>query len=273
MKTKLIITALVMALGLSACGSDKKADSSIVIGVAPGPYGDLAKIAIKPYLEKKGYSVELKEFSDWVQPNIALGNKSIDTNVFQHKVYLDKFAADKGLSLTHSITIPTASLGLYSKKYKSVSEIPNGASVTIPTDASNLARSLKFLQTIGLIKIKASVDLTKASEKDISENPKKLKFTPVEAAQLPRTLDGVDLSVISGNYAIAAGIYPTAIVREILEEKYINGFAFRTEDVDKQFVKDIREAVGSKEFQEIVDDPKNGFSDFQKPEWLKGKAK
>jgi D-methionine transport system substrate-binding protein len=245
----------------------------LVFGVAPGPYGDLVRLAIQPALEKKHYTVEVKEFSDYVQPNLALANKSIDVNVFQHRVYLEKFSADKGLKLSPVITIPTASLGVYSKKYKSVAEIKDGASVTIANDPTNLARALRYLQALGLIKISADIDPAKASEKDIAENPKHLNIQPVEAAQLPRTLDSVDVSLVNGNYAIAAGIWKTAISREILAENYINLVAVRTEDLDKPFVKDIKEIVESKEFLAVVDDPKNDFKDFQKPQWLKAKAK
>ncbi len=240
----------------------------IVFGVAPGPYGDLIKQAVKPGLEKKGYKVELKEFSDYVQPNLALSNKSIDANAFQHSVYLQKFSADKGLKLSSLITIPTASLGVYSKKYKSLSEIKDGSSVTIANDPTNLARALKYLETLGLIKIKSDIDPTKASEKDVAENPKKLKIQPIEAAQLPRSIESSDFSLVNGNYAISAGIWSTAIHRETLIEGHINLIAVRTEDIDKQFAKDIKEVVLSKEFLDIVNDSKNIFKDFQKPEWL-----
>jgi D-methionine transport system substrate-binding protein len=245
----------------------------LVFGVAPGPYGDLVRLAIKPGLEKKHYTVEVTEFSDYVQPNLALANKSIDVNVFQHRVYLEKFSADKGLKLSPVITIPTASLGVYSKKIKSLSEIKDGASVTIANDPTNLARALRYLQTLGLIKIKPDIDPAKASEKDVAENPKHLNIQPVEAAQLPRTLDSVDVSIVNGNYAIAAGIWKTALSREILAEDYINLVAVRTEDLDKPFVKDIKSVVESKEFLAVVNDPKNDFRDFQKPQWLKDKAK
>lgn len=243
----------------------------IIFGVAPGPYGDLIKQAVQPGLEKKGYKVELKEFSDYVQPNLALSNKSICANAFQHSVYLAKFSADKGLKLSSLITIPTASLGVYSKKFKTLSEIKDGSSVTIANDPTNLARALKYLQTLGLIKIKSDIDPTKASEKDVAENPKKLKIQPIEAAQLPRSIESADFSLVNGNYAISAGIWSTAINRETLIEGHINLIAVRTEDVDKQFAKDIKEVVQSKEFLDIVNDSKNIFKDFQKPEWLLNK--
>ena len=245
----------------------------LIIGVAPGPYDDLFKQAIAPSLEKKGYSVEIKEFSDYVQPNLALSNKSIDVNVFQHNVYLTKFSADKGLKLSQLIKVPTAAAGIYSKKYTSLAEIKDGATVTVSNDPTNLARALRYLQTLGLIKIKPELDATKASERDIIENPKKLKIQPIEAAQIPRTVDSVDIAVVNGNYAISAGIYPKALDREILSEDYINIIAVRTDDLNAQFAKDIKEVVESDEFLKVIDDPTKIFKDFQKPEWLSVKTK
>jgi D-methionine transport system substrate-binding protein len=171
------------------------------------------------------------------------------------------------------ITVPTAALGIYSKKYKTLSEIKDGSSITVPNDATNLARALRYLQTVGLLKIKPEIDAAKASEKDIAENPKKLKIKPVEAAQIPRTVDGVDVAVANGNYAISAGIYSTAIDREVLSEDYINVIAVRTADLDAQFVKDIKAVVESDAFIKVVNDPKKIYKDFQKPQWLLDKTK
>ncbi len=271
LRTVFIGILIGLAAVLSFASRGFAEDQKLVFGVAPGPYGDLVRLAIAPGLEKKHYTVEVKEFSDYVQPNLALANKSIDVNVFQHRVYLEKFSADKGLKLSPVITIPTASLGVYSKRFKSLSEIKDGASVTIANDPTNLARALRYLQALGLIKISPDIDPAKASEKDVAENPKHLNIQPVEAAQLPRTLDSVDFSLVNGNYAIAAGIWPTALNREVLAENYINLVAVRTEDLDKPFVRDIKAVVESKEFLAVVNDPKNEFKDFQKPEWLKAK--
>ncbi|MDR0467622.1 MAG: methionine ABC transporter substrate-binding protein, partial [Campylobacteraceae bacterium] len=212
-KQKLSILAILLAVFTQTIFAQK-----IVVGGSPGPYIDLFKEAIAPTLETKGYSFEYKEFSDYVQPNLALNNKAIDVNIFQHSVYLAKFSADKGLDLSPLISVPTAALGIYSKKYKTIADIKDGSSITVPNDATNLARALRYLQTANLLKIKPDIDAAKASEKDIAENPKKLKIKPVEAAQIPRTINGVDVAVANGNYAISAGIYSTAIDREVLSE-------------------------------------------------------
>lgn len=264
---------LVAVLFMFTAGNAFAQSQHLIIGVAPGPYGDLVKQAITPSLEKKGYTIEVKEFSDYVQPNLALSNKAIDANLFQHPIYLTKFSADKGLKLSSLISVPTAGVGIYSKKYKSLSEIKEGSTVTVPNDPTNLARALSYLQTLGLIKIKAELDATKASEKDIVENPKKLKIHPIEAAQIPRTVDSVDIAVATGNFAISSGIYPSAIDREIIPENYINIIAVRTDDLQAQFAKDIKEVVESEAFAQAMSDPTKIFKDFQKPEWLKAKTK
>lgn len=262
---------LVAVLFMFIAGNAFAQSQHLIIGVAPGPYGDLVKQAIAPSLEKKGYTIEVKEFSDYVQPNLALSNKAIDANLFQHPIYLTKFSADKGLKLSSLISVPTAGVGIYSKKYKSLSEIKEGSTVTVPNDPTNLARALSYLQTLGLIKIKAELDATKASEKDIVENPKKLKIHPIEAAQIPRTVDSVDIAVATGNFAISSGIYPSALDREIIPENYINIIAVRTDDLQAQFAKDIKEVVESEAFAHVMSDPAKIFKDFQKPEWLKAK--
>ena len=268
-KLSILLAGLFVLMAGNAFAADTK---HLIIGISPGPYGDLFKQAIAPSLEKKGYSIEIKEFSDYVQPNLALSNKSIDANLFQHPIFLAKFSADKGLKLSPLISVPTAGVGIYSKKFKSLAEIKDGASITIPNDPTNLARALRYLQAVGLIKIKAELDATKASERDIAENPKKLKFHPIEAAQIPRTVESVDIAVATGNYAISSGIYPSAIDREIIPENYINVIAVRSDDIEAQFAKDIKEIVESEAFATIINDPARIFKDFQKPAWLKAKT-
>jgi D-methionine transport system substrate-binding protein len=262
----------VLALGIGAA-SAQITPKTIVFGVAPGPYGDLIKAAIQPGLEKKGYKVVLKEFSDYVQPNLALGNNSIDANLFQHRLYLEKFSADKGLKLSPVINVPTAGLGIYSNKIKSLDQLKKGDVVTLANDPTNLARALRFLAHEGLLTFKKDIDPVKASEKDIEQNPRGLVFKPLEAAQLPRTLDSAAVSVVNGNFAIAAGLrLSDAIKLEQLDESIKNLVAVKTADLDKPFVQDIKQVIDSPEFLATVEDPKHIFKDFQKPDWLAAKA-
>ncbi|GKW15444.1 metal ABC transporter substrate-binding protein [Pectobacterium actinidiae] len=264
------ITLLAAGMQLAIASSDPQ---TITFGVAPGPYGDMVNLAIKPELVKKGYKVVVREFSDYVQPNLALANGSIDANLFQHTLYLEKFAADKGLKISPLIIVPTASMGFYSKKIKSLDELKKGDVVTLSNDATNLARGLRFLQSIGLITIKADIDPTKASEKDILENPRGLVFKPMEAAQLPRTLDSVTASLVNGNFALASGMkLSSAIKLETLDENLKNVIAVRTDDLDKPFVKDTKAIVESPAYAAVINDPALMYSQFQKPEWMQAKT-
>ncbi|MDC9819568.1 MetQ/NlpA family ABC transporter substrate-binding protein [Pectobacterium polonicum] len=264
------ITLLAAGMQLAMATSDPQ---TITFGVAPGPYGDMVNLAIKPELVKKGYKVVVREFSDYVQPNLALANGSIDANLFQHTLYLEKFAADKGLKISPLIIVPTASMGFYSKKITSLDELKKGDVVTLSNDATNLARGLRFLQSMGLITIKADIDPTKASEKDILENPRGLVFKPMEAAQLPRTLDSVTASLVNGNFALASGMkLSSAIKLETLDENLKNIIAVRTDDLDKPFVKDTKAIVESPAYAAVINDPALMYSQFQKPEWMQAKT-
>lgn len=268
-----LITILALSLGLIACGKTNELKTTtdvppkdIIVGVCAGPYGDMFKDAIQPSLEEKGYKVTIKEFSDYVQPNKALANKEIDLNMFQHSVYLEKFATGNNLKLTAIAEIPTAGMGIYSNKVKSLDELKEGALVTIPDDPTNLTRALKVLEATGLITIDHKVENSIATEKDLSENPKKLEFKLIEAPQLPRTLDSADLAVINGNFAIAAALNPSeALYNEKLSDGYINVIAVRTEDADSQLSKDVVEIVKSSKFKSLIDDSKGQYKAFQKP--------
>jgi D-methionine transport system substrate-binding protein len=269
-KTKLIpFLALFLSLATALVASDSKL---IRFGVSPGPYGDLITKAIKPSLEKKGYKVELVTFQDWVQPNLALNNGETEANLFQHGLYLAKFSKDHNLQLSPVVLIPTAGLGIYSEKVKSLDQLKKGDEVTLPLDPTNLARALRFLQKAGLVKLKPEIDPTKVTDHDIAENPRGLKFIPTEAAQIPRTLGSATLAVASGNYAIAAGLkLSDALVLEELDDTIKITLAVRTADLDKQWVKDAKEAIESEAFRDAVENPAYIFSSFQKPDWYKAK--
>lgn len=265
--THLFHAALLFAGALTtvAQAADPK---EIRFGFSPGPYRDLVEQAVKPSLEQKGYKVTVVQFQDYVQPNLSLANKETDVNVFQHQLYLDKFSKDRGLKLSSIINVPTAGLGIYSSKIKSLDQLKKGDEVTLSQDPTNLARGLRFLQSAGLVKLKGEVDPTKATERDIAENPKELRFTLLEAAQIPRSLGSATVAVINGNFAIAAGLkLSDAIVLETLNEPIKNVVAVRTEDLDKQYVKDIKEIIESEAFHKVASDPNNIFASFQAPDW------
>ncbi|WP_412766686.1 MetQ/NlpA family ABC transporter substrate-binding protein [Ureibacillus terrenus] len=278
---KFLATFLVflVAVLLVACNSNSseksKADSTsseskeIKIGATAGPYSDMVKKAIKPGLEKKGYKVEIVEFSDYIQPNKALNAGSIQANLFQHTIYLENFEKENNMDLTALITVPTAPMGIYSNKYKSLDEVEDGATITIPNDPTNAARAFNTLQDEGLIKIDPNADPLKVSEKDIIENPKNLKFQPLEAGQLPRSLDSADLAAVPGNYALAANMnLLDALALENMLDQYRNVVAVKADDEDSQLAKDLIEVVQSEEFEKVIDAE---FEGFGKPEWMKNR--
>ncbi|QEI05490.1 hypothetical protein FXN63_06270 [Pigmentiphaga aceris] len=255
-----VLAASLTPLGAQAQDAQKK---NLVFGATAGPYADQIKWGIKPILEKQGYTVKVVEFADYVQPNHALADGALDANAFQHIVYLNKFASDHKLALSPLVQVPTAPIGLYSNKFKNVSEVKDGARVAIPNDPTNLARALIMLQDLGWIKIKANFNPVTASEKDVESSAKNIKLVPLEAAQLPRSLADTDFSFVNGNFAIASGLKLTdALSLEAIPDQYMNLVAVRTADKDRQFVKDIAAAYRSAEFGDVV---KQRFAGFYVP--------
>ena len=254
-----------LTLALTAAFAHAKDPKDITIGTSAGPYADQIKLGIKPILEKQGYKVKLVEFNDYIQPNFALAEGSLDANVFQHIVYLKKFAAEHKLALTDLITIPTAPIAIYSKKHKSLDAVKEGTTVGLPNDPTNQARALVLLDQLKWIKLRDNFDPVRASEKDIAVNTKKIKLLPLEAAQLPRSLGDTDYSFINGNYALASGLKLTdALDAEKISPTYVNLVAFRTADKDKQFAKDLAAAYRSREFLEITN---KHFAGYVKPDY------
>ncbi|MFB5677205.1 MetQ/NlpA family ABC transporter substrate-binding protein [Paenibacillus terreus] len=275
--TLIVITALLSMLaacggqqadsGNSASGSEP-AKKDIKIGATVGPYSDMVTKAIKPIMEKEGYNVEVVEFNDYVQPNKSLANGSIDANLFQHILYLEQFKKDNKLELSALISVPTAPVGIYSNKFKSIDEIPDGSTVTVASDPTNLGRALLLLKAAGLIDV-GNLDPATVSEKDITSNPKNLKFKPVEAAQLPRTLDSVDVAVVPGNYALSASMdLNSALQLENVPENYRNQVVVSTANENADFAKALKAAVESPEFEKAID---SDFQGFSKPEWMQNR--
>jgi D-methionine transport system substrate-binding protein len=154
------------------------------------------------------FCFKIVEFSDYVQPNLALNDKQLDANYFQHVPYMEDFGKQRGINMVFVAAVYIEPLGLYSKKIKSLSEVKDGATIAIPNDATNLGRSLKLLEANNLLKLKSGAGVS-ATKADIDQNPKNLKLVELEAAQLPRSLDDTDLSVVNGNYAIEVGLNPS----------------------------------------------------------------
>lgn len=275
------VVAIAALSGLAACGNASASSggsaagdqiakpesgktTKIVVGVAPGPYGDMTTKVIAPLLKKDGYELSTKLFNDYVQPNKALASGSIQADLFQHINYLKKFSSDNHLDLTSLGQVPTLGLGIYSKKFTSIDEIKDGATVAIANDGSNLARSLGVLEQQGLVTLKGEVDPAKATVNDIATNPKNLVIKPIDAAQLARALDSVDVSLVPGNFAWAAGLKPKkALAMEKQSEGVINVFVVRTSDADSDFGKKVKALLVSDEFKQAIADSE--FADFGKP--------
>ena len=266
---KLIVATLAILtslLVLTGCDSAKK-ENQITVGVAAGPYGDMFKQAIAPGLEKKGYHIEIREFSDYVQPNLALANKDIDINLFQHLTYLNNFKQARNLDIIAVGFVPTAGAGIYSNKITDFSQLKQGDQVTISSDVTNEARALRILEAAKLIKLDANVDKNNLTPKDIIENSYGLEIVPIEAPQTPRSLDNVALSVVNGNYAIGAGLdLSKALYHEVLDKDHKNVIAIRAESKDS-LGKDIIEVLQSPEFDQVINDKNGIFYTFQKPDY------
>lgn len=208
-KVLAVVLSAVVCLGaFTGCGGgkDKSSEDSkkIVIGASPSPHADILKVAAKE-LKKDGYTLEIKEYSDYVQPNTALDSGDLDANYFQHKPYLDNFNDEKGTKLESAAVIHYEPFGIFPGKTKSLKDVKNGASVAVPNDTTNEARALLLLEAEGFIQLKKDAGLT-ATKKDIVKNPKNLDIKEIEAAQIPRSLKDVDLAVVNGNYAIEADL-------------------------------------------------------------------
>ncbi|WP_206108354.1 MetQ/NlpA family ABC transporter substrate-binding protein [Paenibacillus thiaminolyticus] len=277
MKKTAILLSLILTLSLlAACGNGSSSSGgdnakqevrkTLKFGATAGPYSDMLTKAIKPIMEKKGYTIEIIEFGDYVQPNLALSNGDLAANLFQHKIYMDNFAKENKLELTDLIVVPTAPMGIYSSKYKSLGEIADGSTVALANDPTNLARSLGLLQDAGLLTMKDDIDPLRVSEKDVKDNPKQLVLQPIEAGQLPRAVDSADISLVPGNFALAAKMnLLDALQLENMPDDYRNRVVINTADKDKAFAKDLKEAVESPEFEQIIDEQ---FQGFGKPEWM-----
>lgn len=264
MKRKSILSLAltgVLTMGLIGCGSKGTSDDkTIKIGVTPVPHREIVEHVV-PVLEEQGYTVEIVEFSDYVQPNTSLEDDSLDANYFQTIAYLDEFNENNGTNLTYTAELHVEPMGAYSYKYKSIDEIEDGATVAVPNDPSNEARALRVLESSGLIKVKDGDLITVA---DIIENPKNLQFSELEAAQLPRALDDIDIAVINGNYALDAelDVNKDAIFVEDEESQEMkarrNVLAVKEGNENSEKIKALTKALTSDDVREFIEEQYKG---------------
>lgn len=267
-----LIAALAFsALALAGCGSQQGASSgsgsgaassgakTIKVGATAVPHAEILEAA-KPLLEKEGITLEIVEFNDYVQPNLALNDKELDANFFQHEPYLKNFMEEhKEVKLKNAAGIHIEPMGVYSNKIKKLDELKDGATIAIPNDPTNGGRSLLLLEKAGIIKLKDGVG-EKATVNDIAENAKHIKFQEVEAAQVPRTLDDVDAAVINSNFAMQVNLDPTkdAMFIEDSTSPYVNIIAVRDGDENRPEIQALIKVLHSDEIKQFITEKYKG---------------
>jgi D-methionine transport system substrate-binding protein len=272
------LTALVLTVGSIVTAflthAESQTSKTVRIGTTPGDFADLAKDGLAPLLERKGYKVTVREFSDYVTPNIALAEGSLELNIFQHKPYLTEFASGRDLALKELAQVPTAPLGLYAGRLKTLAAIKEKAIIGVPNDPTNLARALGILENLGWIEFDKKTNSTQVDTGDIRKNPKQLKILLLEPAQIPRSLRDLDYAVINGNYALSSGLsLADTLARETddASERYIN-WAVTTESLASEtLAHDTIEALNSEEFKRYA---YKRFKDYRFPTaWKKTAGK
>lgn len=268
---KVFIIAL-LALSLAACGSDDvskenddkevKESSKLVVGATNVPHAEILEEA-KPILAEKGIDLEITVFQDYALPNIALDDKSLDANYYQHIPFLERQIEEHGYDFVNAGDIHIEPIGIYSKKYTSVDELPEGAEILLSSSVADHGRVLALLEREGLVKIKEGVDPTKAYIEDLAENPKNFKFKyEYEASLLPQAYnnDEGDAVVINSNYALDVDLNPLedSILIEESDSPYVNVIAVRSGDENDERIKTLIDVLHSEEIQDFILEQWNG---------------
>ena len=252
MKKLLVAFAALTALSAQA--------DTLKVAATPVPHAEILEF-IKPQLAKEGVDLQVKVFTDYVQPNVQVAEGRLDANFFQHQPYLDEFnkARQTKVKLETVTGVHIEPFGAYSSKIKSLAELPEGAQVVIPNDATNGGRALLLLDKAGVIKLKDNTSIT-ATPKDILENPKGIKVRELEAATLPRVLNQVDLALINTNYALEAKLNPTkdALVLEDRTSPYVNILVAREDNKASADMQKLAKALNSPEVKKFIEEKYKG---------------
>ena len=268
-----ILLTAALAFGAVGCGStttNETADeattttaegATIVVGASPSPHAEILKAA-QPLLAEKGITLEIKEFTDYVQPNLALNTGDLDANYFQHQPYLDQFNADNDMDLVALGAVHYEPMGIFAGNSSDLAALPDGAKVGVPNDATNEARALLLLESNGLIKLKEDAGVA-ATKLDIVENPHNLEIVEMEAAQLPLSLGSLDIAVINGNYALSGGlsISDALAIEEadsLAAETYQNVVAVRNGDETRPELQTLIEVLNSQEIADYINETFEG---------------
>ena len=234
------------------------AAEKLVIAATQVPHAEILEF-VKPTLAREGVDLDIKVFSDYVQPNLQTVDKQVDANFFQHKPYLDAFNKDRGAHLVAVAAVHVEPFGAYSRKIKKLAELKDGATVAIPNDPSNSGRALLLLAKQGLITLKDPSNI-QATALDVANNPKHLKFRELEAAMLPRSLDDVDLALINTNYALEAKLVPTrdALFIEGADSPYANLIVAREDNKNSPALAKLVQALHTPEVKQFIQDKYKG---------------
>ena len=243
---------LLTALAVVAAFSSAAQAETLRVAASAVPHAEILNF-VKPALAKEGVELDVKVFTDYVQPNVQVAEKRLDANFFQHQPYLDEFNKSRGTSLVSVAGVHLEPFGAYSSKIKDLKELPQGANVVIPNDATNGGRALLLLQKAGVITLKDPSNIL-STPKDIAENPKGIKVRELEAATLPRVLTQVDLALINTNYALEAKLNPTedALAIEGSDSPYVNILVTREDNKDSPAVQKLVKALHSDEVKAFI---------------------
>jgi D-methionine transport system substrate-binding protein len=251
---KRIVAMLLASLAFSAQAADK-----LTVGATPVPQAEILEF-VKPMLAKQGVTLDVKVFNDYVQPNVQVEEKGLDANYFEHKPYLDEFNKGKGTHLVAVKAVHIEPFGIYSRKIKALKDLPQGATIAIPNDATNAGRALLLLDKAGVIKLKDNQNLL-ASVKDVVSNPKKIEFKELEAAMLPRMLEQVDAAAINSNYAMEAQLVPTRdalVIESGSGSPYANYLVSRPDNQNSPAMKKLAAALTTPEVKKFIADKYKG---------------
>ncbi|GAB7530504.1 MetQ/NlpA family ABC transporter substrate-binding protein [Pseudomonas sp. 3A(2025)] len=250
---KKLVAVLAAFTALSA-----QANETLSVAASAVPHAEILEF-VKPTLAKQGVDLKIKVFTDYVQPNVQVAEKRLDANFFQHQPYLDEFNKGKGTNLVTVAKVHVEPFGAYSEKFKKLEDLPNGATVALPNDATNEGRAFLLLAKAGLITLKDPTSIL-ATPKDVASNPKDLKFRELEAATLPRVLTQVDLALINTNYALGAKLDPTkdALAIEGAESPYANILVARPDNKDSDAIKKLVGALNSPEVKAFITEKYKG---------------
>ncbi|QUH00117.1 MetQ/NlpA family ABC transporter substrate-binding protein [Saccharopolyspora erythraea] len=255
MRARLAAVVAVSAFALAACGGSDAAEdpnAPISVAVSPQPHGEILEYVDRELAPKAGIDLEIEKFDDYNRPNEAVANGEIDANYFQHIPYLDQYKSERGGDLVWVEPVHLEPLAVYSKQFKSVQELPNGATVTLSNDPANQFRGLKLLETNGLVKLKPEAAVGTRLDAAIAENPKNIQFKDLSPDQLPRSVDDAAAAVVNGNYALKANLENPIAVESAQDNPYANGLVTSSKLVQDPRIKKLAEILRSPEVKDYI---------------------